>query len=411
MPSARTNIHRLYSRLPHICFVLLLAFSLAAGGCGGGGSTHGDGGSSAATEGTLSVALSDTSTDEYKGVYVTISRVDVLSSADTTWKTVADTPITCNLLELVNGEHLLLGETSLKEGIYSQVRLVLGTAPTTGNNILSEQHPYPHYTISSETDETRELNVPHALTNGIDILSAFAISANERTALVMDFDAARSIIRTAGSQDLLKPVLKTFEPAANASVSGTVSEKATPSLEVEGCYISVQESFGTLEADELIAPAGGTLSSSEGNYSLLLEPGDDYALVAFKQGYQTQCFNIADPQAGKTYSLNFGLDKLTTAPGSISGEVTITGSDADQPYATIQVRSHLVCQNENGSSITRSVIVKSIHVADGNRYTLELPPGVYQVRAFVPDNSSIPSLLRQINLHAGAALIEHIRLQ
>jgi len=411
MLSARKNIHPLHLYLQHISFVLLLLFSFTAGGCGGGGSTHGDGGSSSTTEGTLSVALSDTATDEYKGVYVTISKVEVRSNTETTWETVADTPITCNLLELVNGEHLPLGETSLNEGIYSLMRLELGTAPATGNNILNEQHPYPHYTISSETLETRELKVPATLLSGINLISSFAISANESTALVIDFDASRSIIHTRGNQDLLKPVLKSFEPAASATVSGAVSEKVTPSREVEGCYVSVQEGFGTVQGDDIIAPVGGTLSSSEGDYSLLLEPGDNYTLVAFKQGYQTQCYNIPDPQADETSSLNFSLEKLTTAPGSISGEVSVAGSDVDQRYATIQIHRSLMCQNENGSSSTRSVMVKSINVADRNSYTLKLPPGEYKVRAFAPENSSIAPLSHQINLHAGTALIQHVRLE
>lgn len=406
------NAQSILRLIQHTGIILCLVFAIAAGGCGGGSSPQGDGGDhSSATEGTLSVALSDTATDEYSAVYVTIARVDVLSNAETTWKTVADTPTTCNLLELVNGEHLPLGETSLKEGIYSQMRLVLDTEPATGNNILNEQHPYPHYTISTETDETRELNVPGALSSGINLISRFAINGDEKTDLVIDFDATRSIIHTGGSRQILKPVLRAFEPEENAIVSGSVRQKSSPSQEVERCYISVQQSLGTDEGDDLIAPVGGTLSSPEGNYSLLLEPGDDYTLVGFKQGYQTQCFNIADPQTDATFSLNFSLEKLSTAPGSISGEVTIPGSDADQPYAAIQVRRHLTCQNENGSSSNQSVIVKTVNVADRSNYSIQLPPGTYQLLATAPENPLIPPTLRHITLRAGSELIQHFRLQ
>jgi hypothetical protein len=411
MLSTRKNIPSLLGHLEHISFIILLVFGFSIAGCGGGGSTHSDGGSSSAGEGTLSVALSDITTDEYKGVYVTISRVDVQPGSETTWKTVADTPTTCNLLELVNGEHLALGETSLKEGIYPQVRVVLGTEPAPGNNILNEPHPYPHYTIASGTDETRELRVPEALLNGINVISAFAISENEGTDLVIDFDASRSIIHTKDSQNLLKPVLKTFEPLANAGISGVVGDKATPSREVEGCYISVQEELGSVDDDELIAPVGGTLSNPDGKYSLLLEPGDSYTLVAFKQGYQTQCFNITDLQADETSSLNFRLEKLPTAPGSISGEVRVAGSDADQRYATIQVHRVLECQNDTGTTSSRSVIVRSIKVADQNIYTMILPPGVYKVVAFAPEETSVAPLTHQINLHAGGSLIQHFRLE
>lgn len=421
MPSACKKNQTFHRRLYPLGIVLCLVLSLAAGGCGGGGSTHNDdgnshdGGSSTGSEGTLSLSLSDTATDEYSAVYVTIAGVDVRSlgstASDPEWETVVDTPITCNLLKLVNGTRQALGQTSLKEGIYSQMRLILGTEAVSGTNILDKQHPFPHYTISSDADEVRELKVPDTLSTGVALNSRFAISADKSSEIVIDFDASRSIIHLENTYNLLKPALKVYEPAANANISGTVSQKLNPNQGVEGCYISMQETLDTTTGDDLIAPVNGTLTSSEGNYSLLLEPGDKYTLVAYAQGYQTQCYNIADTQADATMSINLGLEKLQTATGSISGEVSVAGSNPDQRYATLQIRRYLGCQNEDGSLSSHTVIVKSIKIANQNSYRINLPPGVYQILAFAPENSTIEPILRQISINAGAELTQNIRLQ
>jgi hypothetical protein len=40
-----------------------------------------------------------------------------------------------------------------------------------------------------------------------------------------------------------------------------------------------------------------------------------------------------------------------------------------------------------------------------------LPPGVYKVVAFAPEETSVAPLTHQINLHAGGSLIQHFRLE
>lgn len=62
-------------KLNVLMLCLLFAFSLAA--CGGNGGSDSGGVSSDSGVGTLSTSLTDSSTDEYQAVYVTITRVDV----------------------------------------------------------------------------------------------------------------------------------------------------------------------------------------------------------------------------------------------------------------------------------------------------------------------------------------------
>jgi len=401
-------------RKHYILFMFTALFTIMLSGCGGGGSTHSDGGSSSDSTGTVAVSLTDATTDTYAAVYISIDRVEVRSvnaaADEAEWETVATTPATTNLLELVNGVRQKLGETTLKEGIYTQMRLILDTEPVSGENILGEPHPFAHYTIASDTNTITELKVPNALSSGIKLNSVFSISGGETTDVVIDFDASRSVVETGSDKHLLRPVLKAFEPQASASLSGGVAQSDTQDT-LEGCYISAQNPIQPEEGEELIAPSGGTLSDTQGQYSLRLEPGDLYLILAYKHGYQAQCFGIESQDADAAYTLDFTLDKLLTAAGVVSGEVSVSGQDADSRYATIQVRRNLLCQNENGSSENHAVIIKSVNIAHNNHYRLELPPGQYRILAFAPEYPDIPPLSRQINLHAGAALTEHISLR
>jgi hypothetical protein len=106
-------------RLLYLVLVLCALFVLPS--CGGGG---GGGGGTVQT-GTLSVGLTDASTDEYKAVYVTITEVQVHMGGGA-WKVVGSPHKTYNLLDLVNGVREELGVAELNAGNYTQMRLIIG---------------------------------------------------------------------------------------------------------------------------------------------------------------------------------------------------------------------------------------------------------------------------------------------
>jgi hypothetical protein len=58
------------------------------------------------------------------------------ADGDGEWTTVATPKATYNLLELVNGVMEQLGLTNLPAGVYTQVRLYLGSTPDNTPNIL-----------------------------------------------------------------------------------------------------------------------------------------------------------------------------------------------------------------------------------------------------------------------------------
>jgi len=170
-------------------FIVMLA------ACGGGES-------SSSSTGTLSLSLSDATTDEYNAVYVTIEEVQVHKDEDSSWQVVASPNKTYNLLELVNGVREQLGIAELQTGHYTQMRLIIGETPDNGVNLLSEGNPHGNYIID-KSDTYYELKIPSGYQTGIKIVHGFDITENQTTELILDFDASRSIVKAGNSGRIL----------------------------------------------------------------------------------------------------------------------------------------------------------------------------------------------------------------
>jgi len=157
--------------------------------------------------GTLSVRMVDDGLPGPAGVYVTVGHIDVHPQGGN-WKTVLVPQTTVNLLELINGVQVSLGLTDLPAGPYTELRLVLGSIPDETLNILAAPHPYANYIID-ESGQVQELAVPGGLQTGITLAGGFTIASGQTTMLVLDFDAANSLVRTGTSGEyLLQPAIK-----------------------------------------------------------------------------------------------------------------------------------------------------------------------------------------------------------
>lgn len=289
-------------------FILLIMALLLFSACNSSSSSSG----STETTGTLYIGITDAASEDYQAVYVTISEVQVNkgNDEDGTWEVVASPNATYNLLELVNGMIETLGVANLESGLYTQMRLIIGTEAEDELNILGQPHPYANYIIDPG-NESHELKIPSGYNTGIKLVHEFTIVAGRTAELVLDFDAHKSVVRAGSSGKwLLKPTIKIIGTVENASVSGIVQdEEGAP---IEGVIVSSQI------YDGIVSIQGSTLTDENGGYLIYLEPGS-YSIVAYADGYAPQCARL-EAQYNQDHLQDFTL--IATTTGTITNTVT-----------------------------------------------------------------------------------------
>lgn len=357
---------------PLIVWMSCLVLGLIITSCGGGGG-GGDGGGGvtvAVKTGSLSTSLTDSSTDNYQAVYVTVTRVDVHHDDDGSWETVASPNKTYDLLHLVNGVRETLGLATLETGHYTQLRLIIGTVPDAGLNLFSRKHPFANYIVDLN-DELHELKTPSGVQTGLKVVNGFDIKENQTTELILDFDALRSVVVAGASgQYLLKPTVKVLKTEDYAIVAGLVTDvppvttPPTAATALAGAFVSAQLA-ALVEA--------GTVADDAGEYALFLEP-KSYNLVATREGYLPECVNV-NVAAGAKVITDFSLVKSESPPGTVTGTVTIAVPAGEQ-WATIDFRQGVDC-----GSGTTPITVASVNIGDGGSYSVALPAGDYTVVA------------------------------
>lgn len=367
-------------------FGLALAVAVISA-CGGGGS-GGDGGS-----GNLSVSLTDSTLPGFQAIYVTVDQVQAHPDGDGGWVTVGTPHKTVDLLKLINGVREELGVASLAAGHYTQLRLVLGSSPGAGLNLLSQLHPFANYFID-DSNAVVELKVPSGLQTGIKIVRGFDINANQTTELLLDFDAMRSVVM-AGSSGLwlLKPTIKVLDTADYSIVDGIVRDAIGAGI--AGVMVSAQRVDTTAadEKDKVIVEAA-TITGADGRYRLFLAPGD-YNLVAFRSSstgaYGPACTPLST-LPDTTQNADF-TPAFTSLIGVIAGTVTFAGSP-DEQHVTLAFRRDIAC-----GVTPRPVELLSFNLAPDGQYGVDLPVADYRV---VASTFSQPTQGRDATVTAGA---------
>jgi Domain of unknown function (DUF4382) len=332
--------------------------------------------------GNLSVSLTDSSTEDYRAVYVTIQKVEV-NPASGNWQTIATPAATYDLLELVNGVRAELGIASLTSGHFTQLRLILDSQPDNGLNILGLPHSYANYFID-QTNAIHELKVPSGLNTGIKIVQGFDINNDETTELLLDFNVMKSIVVAGNSgKYLLKPTIKILQTVDQAVLRGLVSAAGSgpPEVGIEGALVSAQVDNGpTPDAKDRVSIEHATITAADdaltvddetGQYSLFL-PAGAYNLVAYFTGFEPLCHEVSLTAGGTTTGEDFSLNATLT--GMVQGTVDISNASVEQ-HATIDFRQSGLCSGD----LNKVVNVKTVEVENGGVYTVELPEGTYQV--------------------------------
>jgi Domain of unknown function (DUF4382) len=344
---------------------------IACGGDGGGSAGSGSGGT-----GSLALSLQDAPTDDYRAVYVTIKEVQVHMGGnekdDYNWDVVASPNKTYNLKDLTNGVREELGISSMLPGEYTQMRLIVGQVPDDGINILSKKHPYANYVIEKLTDIDHELKVPSGFQTGVKLVKGFTITEKETTELIIDFDAARSVVRAGNSGKwLLKPTIKVIDTDEYAIVKGNLSPTGTVS---DYSVVSAQSyDPNALDEKNEVMVQASTFPDSVGKYSLFIEPGT-YNILYYRDGYSPTC-KQRTLLPGKVYEINETLS--AAAKGTFEVDVKFIDNTDSEKYATISARKESFgCTDENNQTKNATVELKSFNIGDEGSYETDLPTGV-----------------------------------
>lgn len=376
-------------------FGLMLSIACILGliSCGGGGG--GSSGVGVVENGTVSVALVDSASEDYAAVYVTINDIQFHlggnENSPNNWKSIqgsVEYPVTVNLLELVNGVRLDLGLVELSAGHHTKMRLIIGDEAEQGTiNILSQAHPYANYVIidndpgDAVDHEIHELKIPSGDKTGIKIVGGYNIAANQTTELILDFDACRSIVEAGKSgQWHLKPTIKMGETAGYSIIKGNITDETDAGL--EGVLVSAQQfDSGASDAKDEVIVTASTLTDINGDYSLFVKPGT-YNIVAFMDGYSTGVDRVEAEAGVVLNSVDYKLQSPATSI-TVSGKVIIPTDGSELQYATLSFR-----QEVDGVTCTACVAgemieTKTVNVANGNGtdtdFNVSLPVGIYQL--------------------------------
>jgi len=220
----------------------------------------GCGGDEQADTARLIISLVDSPAD-YKAVNVDIQQVRVHTingeneDDDGRWIDIENGDFgMVNLLEYTGGTELVLADTDFPVGKISQIRLVLGE-----NN-----------TVVMAGDESIELKTPSAQQAGLKLNVHETLVGGITYIFKLDFDAARSVVRTGNGKYILKPVIRVFTEADGGAIKGMVYP------ETENVLVTVMD--GNVEIGTSYAPRNAAVflvsGLPEGNYTVIFTPGE-----------------------------------------------------------------------------------------------------------------------------------------
>ena len=160
----------------------------------------------------LEVRLTDAPGD-YQEVNIDVQEVQVNSqggSPNSGWQSLSINKGVYNLLKLSNGLDTLLGHIDLPTGKVSQIRFILGD-----NNTIKINNQFI------------ALNTPSAQQSGLKFQVNAELKEGITYKILVDFDAARSIVATGNGKFNLKPVIRTITEAENGAIKGSVNPVAS----------------------------------------------------------------------------------------------------------------------------------------------------------------------------------------
>jgi len=196
---------------------------------------------------------------EYKEVNVDIQQVRVHRSSEAEdeeggWIELDNSNVgVVNLLDYTAGSELVLVDTEFPVGKISQIRLVLGE----NNTVVVD-------------DQELDMKTPSAQQSGLKLKVNETLVSGITYVFKLDFDAARSVVKTGNGKYILKPVIRVLTDVDGGAIKGMVE----PASEHVTVYVlDGEDTVATSYARENIADflVSGV---PEGQYNVSLNPGE-----------------------------------------------------------------------------------------------------------------------------------------
>ena len=334
--------------------------------------------------GTVGVSLTDAPACGFDAVNVTVSKIRIhrsSSASDTAagWSDINLNPARkINLLDLNNGVLESLGETTLGAGHYTQVRLVL--VPNTGGRLANS-------VVLTNTTTEVALDTPSAVQSGIKLIHEFNVQSNERTDLLLDFDACKSIVARGNGSFALKPVIRIIPFTLNG-IRGVIGPAPLPSDVVVSAQMG-----GEIVRSTVPNPQTGEF------FLARLDPGN-YDLVVAADGRATAVIKAVPIASPTSIVVASTAAQPITLPTSITH--TVSGIVTLNPASTTETVAFVTAKQLVDSGVAVTVKARAADL-NGN-YSLTLPAQAPLLGSF--GGGALPITLTAVPPAAGQYAIE-----
>ena len=281
--------------------ILILALVLIIGGC----SSSDD--SLSSDSGELALSISDAPVNNAKNVFVTLDKVEV-HSQEQGWILINDFEsdqynngeLEVDLLDL-RFDDQLLGQKSLPEGTYEQIRLYVATRDQDVNDPTTLGKSYVVYKDSSGQVQEDNIFIPSGVQSGLKIDHTFTIEQGTIKQLLLDNDVSK-LLNQAGQSNkiMLRPTaIDIIDKQSSGNIEGIVKadtnndgsneaitkyDVVVEALDAEGNLIKSTVATTTETTEDKTRPAGSfkLRGLAEGNYQINAYAEDDSGTKIYK---------------------------------------------------------------------------------------------------------------------------------
>ena len=213
----------------------------------------------------LQVYLTDDPGD-YEAVYIDVKDVQINVAGDSSngWQSLKNVNAAVyDVLKLVNDDDTLLADANIPSGKLHQMRLVLGTE---------------NYVKIEGTSQLIKLETPSAQQSGLKLNIQQDVQDGILYTITLDFDVAKSIVKTGNNKYILKPTIRTILNAAGGSIKGVVMPKTFQSA------VYAVQGVDTVASTYTDSDGGYLLRGlAAGTYGVFYKPSD----VTYKDSLRT----------------------------------------------------------------------------------------------------------------------------